>query len=354
MKRCSLMCAGIWPFILLPLLLMVPLLFFKWDAIEKDVASNTKADLAAIGAGWAKVETNNRGRDVLITGTPPNHEAIELVKEKAEQSYGVRTVDISSDAKPPVIIPDSPELNTIITGESVVLRGTLSSQTSIDEIVAQASNAFGAENISNKLKVGENTAALPDLNGFFLNLAGKSFSLETLTSSLKGNKLSLNGTVNSAESKAVLGDQMTRLLRLDVENNLIVGVPPVEVETVDVDTCQSDINALLEAGNINFASGKSTIQTSSYALLDDIKTVALKCETVSFEISGHTDSVGNPDFNTALSEKRAKAVVDYLVGLGLDSSRFESAGYGASRPIADNSTAAGRAQNRRIEFTLKQ
>ena len=114
MKRCSLMCAGIWPFILLPLLLMVPLLFFKWDAIEKDVASNTKADLAAIGAGWAKVETNNRGRDVLITGTPPNHEAIELVKEKAEQSYGVRTVDISSDAKPPVIIPDSPELNTCL------------------------------------------------------------------------------------------------------------------------------------------------------------------------------------------------------------------------------------------------
>jgi len=368
MKRCSLMCAGIWPFILLPLLLMVPLLFFKWHAIEKDVASNTEADLASIGANWAKVETNNRGRDVLITGTPPNQAAIDLVKEKAEKSYGVHTVDISSDVKPPVIIPDKPELNTIITGESVVLRGTLASQASIDKIITQAETAFGSGNIINKLRIGENTAALPNLDGFFLALTNKAYALETLTSSLIGNKLSLSGTVNSRESKTSLADQMAGSLRLAVTDNLTVAVPPVDVaplvevppapaETVspvDINICQNQLNDLLKAEKINFASGKSIIQENSFALLETIKALAEKCTDARFEVSGHTDSVGNPSFNTTLSEKRAKAVVDHLTALGLDASRFESIGYGASRPIADNNSATGRAQNRRIEFTLKK
>jgi len=99
---------------------------------------------------------------------------------------------------------------------------------------------------------------------------------------------------------------------------------------------------------------KSIIQENSFALLETIKALAEKCTDARFEVSGHTDSVGNPSFNTTLSEKRAKAVVDHLTALGLDASRFESIGYGASRPIADNNSATGRAQNRRIEFTLKK
>ena len=72
------------------------------------------------------------------------------------------------------------------------------------------------------------------------------------------------------------------------------------------------------------------------------------------EIAGHTDSIGTDAYNQKLSERRAKAVRDYLVNnLGMDDKLFSAVGYGESRPIADNKTDAGRAENRRIEAELK-
>ena len=72
------------------------------------------------------------------------------------------------------------------------------------------------------------------------------------------------------------------------------------------------------------------------------------------EIAGHTDSIGTDAYNQKLSERRAKAVRDYLVNnFGMDDKLFSAVGYGESRPIADNKTDAGRAENRRIEAELK-
>jgi len=72
------------------------------------------------------------------------------------------------------------------------------------------------------------------------------------------------------------------------------------------------------------------------------------------EIAGHTDSIGTDAYNQKLSERRAKAVRDYLVNnFGMDGKLFSAVGYGESRPIADNKTDAGRAENRRIEAELK-
>jgi outer membrane protein OmpA-like peptidoglycan-associated protein len=69
-------------------------------------------------------------------------------------------------------------------------------------------------------------------------------------------------------------------------------------------------------------------------------------------IEGHTDSVGAADKNKELSEKRAKAVKDYLISKGVNASRLTSAGFGEDNPIAQNRTRAGRAQNRRVEIKL--
>jgi outer membrane protein OmpA-like peptidoglycan-associated protein len=67
-------------------------------------------------------------------------------------------------------------------------------------------------------------------------------------------------------------------------------------------------------------------------------------------IEGHTDNVGDANSNQRLSEKRAKACLDYLVKQGINATRLISAGYGETRPIGDNTTAAGRQENRRTEF----
>jgi outer membrane protein OmpA-like peptidoglycan-associated protein len=65
-------------------------------------------------------------------------------------------------------------------------------------------------------------------------------------------------------------------------------------------------------------------------------------------VEGHTDSVGTEEYNLALSDRRAKAVFDYLSSRGVDPSRLRSVGKGEAEPIADNTTAEGRQQNRRV------
>ncbi len=71
---------------------------------------------------------------------------------------------------------------------------------------------------------------------------------------------------------------------------------------------------------------------------------------LSLTVGGHTDSVGEEDYNVDLSERRAQAVVDYLVAQGVDSSMLEAVGFGSSMPVASNDTAEGRAANRRVVF----
>jgi OOP family OmpA-OmpF porin len=70
------------------------------------------------------------------------------------------------------------------------------------------------------------------------------------------------------------------------------------------------------------------------------------------DIYGHTDNTGKADKNLQLSKDRAASVREYLVSKGVDGSRLRSEGFGQDRPVADNSTAAGRAKNRRVEFKV--
>jgi len=74
--------------------------------------------------------------------------------------------------------------------------------------------------------------------------------------------------------------------------------------------------------------------------------------TVKIQIEGHTDNIGNASDNMKLSENRAKAVVNYLVSKNISITRLTAKGFGATKPIADNSTEEGRAQNRRTELKV--
>jgi OOP family OmpA-OmpF porin len=70
------------------------------------------------------------------------------------------------------------------------------------------------------------------------------------------------------------------------------------------------------------------------------------------EIQGHTDSIGSAEYNKKLSERRAKAVYDIMVKMGIDPNRLSYVGYGEEMPIAENCTAEGRAKNRRVEVHM--
>ena len=110
--------------------------------------------------------------------------------------------------------------------------------------------------------------------------------------------------------------------------------------------------AILE--RIQFETGRTTIQTASHPLLDELaQTIQNAPEIGNITIAGHTDSEGSEEGNQALSAGRAQAVLDYLVGAGVRAERLTAVGYGETRPIAPNRTEAGRAQNRRVEFELE-
>lgn len=103
---------------------------------------------------------------------------------------------------------------------------------------------------------------------------------------------------------------------------------------------------------IQFENGKSTIKTSSYSILDQVAKVFIENPSYIIEVQGHTDNVGNYQSNVSLSEKRAQAVRDYLIKKGVKANHITAHGYGPDRPIATNNTKEGRAQNRRVEFSI--
>lgn len=101
---------------------------------------------------------------------------------------------------------------------------------------------------------------------------------------------------------------------------------------------------------INFASNSAELTTQSYAVLEEQIKILQNYPELEIEIRGYTDSIGDWYYNQLLSEQRAHAVKRYLISRGIDSSRIRAVGYGERNPIAPNTSKAGRAANRRIEF----
>ena len=122
---------------------------------------------------------------------------------------------------------------------------------------------------------------------------------------------------------------------------------------VDATVCQQLFSDLLAKAKIRFELGQEAINPDSAGLLDRLVETAMRCPNANIEIAGHTDGDGEGAFNQALSEKRAQAVMDFLVKAGLPAVRFTPVGYGSTQPLTSNDTDEGKAQNRRIEFMVK-
>lgn len=106
------------------------------------------------------------------------------------------------------------------------------------------------------------------------------------------------------------------------------------------------------AGGLLFASGKSELLPDAKASLNEVAAVLKEQAQLSFTVIGHTDATGSDAANRGLSQRRADAVREYLQARGVDKSRVRSVGRGESEGIADNASAEGRAQNRRVEIVL--
>jgi outer membrane protein OmpA-like peptidoglycan-associated protein len=103
-------------------------------------------------------------------------------------------------------------------------------------------------------------------------------------------------------------------------------------------------------GGVEFDLNRWNIKPMYYPALDDVVKVLKANPGLKVEIQGHTDNTGSAQYNQGLSERRARAVMEYFMKKGIDKSRLTAVGYGLTKPIASNETAEGRAQNRRVEL----
>ncbi len=133
------------------------------------------------------------------------------------------------------------------------------------------------------------------------------------------------------------------------ESSVAEGAYTVASQRVKVTATRLELNE-----KVYFDTNKSTIKPASYGLLDEVAQVLVAHpEVAKVRIEGHTDNTGSAAVNTELSQARAAAVRDYLVGKGVARDRLDAKGYGPSRPIADNKTAQGREANRRVDFMIE-
>lgn len=156
----------------------------------------------------------------------------------------------------------------------------------------------------------------------------------------------------SDKVKALLASKVGAAAVVDVTFNAEAAAADANALRPRPEICADQINAILDAGSIRFAAGSADIVPESRGVIAAIADVLRGCPGSDFEIGGHTDSHGSAEVNQRLSDERAQAVLAALRQEDLPLVGLTAQGFGAADPIADNETVAGRAKNRRIEFTL--
>ena len=115
-----------------------------------------------------------------------------------------------------------------------------------------------------------------------------------------------------------------------------------------------EVITLSDAGNVLFEFDKSNLTAEARALLAGLMDRFTAADVVSIKVDGHTDSVGTNRYNQGLSERRAASVMHFLIEQGVAAAKLSSEGFGEERPVADNESAEGRAQNRRVELHINR
>jgi OmpA-OmpF porin, OOP family len=271
-------------------------------------------------------------------------EAIAAALKNLPEGFSVASNEIKA---PPYIF----QANKDPVAATLTLTGYVPDNNVHAAIVAAAGRKFFSEKVVDNIKAslgapsGFAGAVMPALSAL------SRLSTGTLVVSDREVKLSGDALYDTAlgQLRANLVKDFPQGWQLKADISVKPAAAPV-----DATVCQQLFSEVLARGTIRFESGRSNLDPDSSGLLDHLVEIALRCPTANIEIAGHTDTDGDNATNQALSEKRAQAVVDYLVKAGLPAGRFTATGYGSTQPVAANDTDDGKARNRRIEFVVKE
>lgn len=355
--------------------LFVILVLFSWAC---DVESTTPTDLlptgddtsSEVGEVAVRLNVTVDGDIVRLTGSVPDEAARQQVFGAAAELYGQENVidelvvdgsttvedgvltmtgsAVFGDDRPQAlrdaitsglglsvgdfsvaegdVVVDPVALTAELDGDAIRFAGTIPDESSAVELTAAGEAIWGAGSVDiSALTVGDTT-----------------WTEATVT--VTGT--AAPGDVRHERLADELRTRFGSLIEVDT-SGVAVDTGPEAVAAVD-----TAITEALAEQAITFGQNSADIDPSSDEVLTTIAEQLQTIPGVPVEVVGHTDDLGPDDENLALSQLRAEAVVSRLVELGLDESRLTARGAGEAEPIADNGTAAGRAQNRRIEFVL--
>jgi outer membrane protein OmpA-like peptidoglycan-associated protein len=280
-------------------LIYAPFLENQVEVDETVTAASWVPNAAGIAAvlpivGESSLEV--AGETATVRGYPPTEERAAQLTGALQQALGP-DVELTTDftitgLEPPVVAADAP-------GDGkLYLTGTMPSQDVADMIAGIGIQVFGAENVVNDLEVAEGI------------------------------------------------DTTFSLFRLPLTFPLFQPVPQWNITIVD-DLITGNLR-----GGATFASGSAKLTPELEQILPIGAGILSRNPTLAMTVEGHTDSRGSDATNLALSIARAEAAANWLIAAGIPPERVFAVGLGESRPIADNTTAAGRAKNRRVEFIL--
>ncbi len=241
------------------------------------------------------------------------------------------------------------------------LEGTvITGQTSSQEVVMKKLTLIGAVAGTISDTTGKPLAAVITFNNTALPPAATDprtgIYFVKLTPGTYEMTVSAQGYVNRTVQVQVQ-NMMKTIMNLTLEQRQAAAPPP---PPAPVPSAEKKPRVILEKAQkkieiteaIHFETGRAKILEDSFSLLDEIAQVLQQNPDISVRIEGYTDNVGSAAYNLKLSQLRAENVMKYLITAGIDPSRLTAKGFGMMDPIASNASAAGRAKNRRVEFTI--
>ena len=299
----------------------------------KASANNTAFSLT----GLALVEKNKTDAQADIAILPEGYIGTSKISLAEPKSPYVWNASLNNDQSP------------------VVLTGYVPDEATREQVVAHAKSLF-PQGIVDQMTIASGMPAGSD-KGYWPNSIMRSLDALALYQSGKIVARDRDVTVTGRGDDPALIDRVAAIEadidRAGYNGALSVDIP--EVKTIDdADQCQNLFDDAMRDTSIRFQNASAEILPESARVLSKLALAARQCDGFKITIAGHTDSVGSAALNQSLSEARARAVVAWLVENGADTEQMTARGFGETKPIANNQTPAGRARNRRIDFSIDQ